>query len=347
MIRKIIMAFTVLLLLATPAAAMEITAPDVPDSAKEYLPDAPETFAEGLMTVLTEAVKKLQPAIAEAAGVCVCVVAVVILISVVQALPGSSERVVRLVGVLAITALLLQPSHSLIHLGTHTVQELSEYGKLLLPVMTAAVAAQGGTTTSAALYTGTAFFDTLLSTMISSLIIPMIYIFLCLSAANCAAGEEPLGKLKDFVKWLMTWSLKTVLYVFTGYIGITGVISGTTDAVAVKATKLTISGMVPVVGSILSDASETVLVSAGVVKNAAGIYGVLAILAVWIGPFVQIGVQYLLLKLTASVCDVFGSKQVVKLVHDFSRGMGLLLAMTSTVCMLLLISTVCFMKGMG
>lgn len=80
------------------------------------------------------------------------------------------------------------------------------------------------------------------------------------------------------VKNVVSWSLKTILTVFTTYMTVTGVVSGTTDAAALKATKVTISSVVPVVGGILSDASEAVLVSAGLMKNAAGIYGILAVL---------------------------------------------------------------------
>ena len=159
--------------------------------------------------------------------------------------------------------------------------------------------------------------------------------------------KDMLKNIRDFVKWLITWSLKWVLYIFTGYISITGVISGTVDASALKAAKISISGMVPVVGSILSDAAETILVSAGLMKNAAGIYGIFAILAVCIGPFLQIGAQYLLLKLSGLVCNVFDYKPAGALIQDFSTGMGLALAMTGTVCVLLLISLVCFMRGMG
>ena len=110
---------------------------------------------------------------------------------------------------------------------------------------------------------------------------------------------------------------------------------------------LTISGVVPVVGSILSDASEAVLVGAGTVKNAAGIYGLLAVLAVWLGPFVKIGTHYLMLKLTAGLCGIFGNKRMSELVNDFSTAMGFVVAMTGAVCLMLMISTVCFMKGVS
>jgi stage III sporulation protein AE len=153
--------------------------------------------------------------------------------------------------------------------------------------------------------------------------------------------------MRDFLKSTISWFLKTILTVYTTYMGITGAVSGTTDAAALKATKVTISSVIPVVGGILSDASEAVLVSAGLLKNAAGIYGILALLAIFISPFVKIGVHYLILKLAAAVCSIFGSKEITGLIEDFSTAMGLLLAMTGAICLLLLISTVCFMKGLG
>ena len=175
----------------------------------------------------------------------------------------------------------------------------------------------------------------------------MIYLFLALATANSALGEPVLKQLRDLVKNGVSWALRILLTVYTTYMGITGVVSGTTDAAALKAAKMTVSGVVPVVGGILSDASEAILVSAGLMKNAAGLYGIFAVLAVFLGPFVKIGCHYLLMKGTASVCAVFGSKGLAELAGDFAGAMGLLLAMTGSACLMLLISTVCFMKGVG
>lgn len=345
--RKLIIFVLLSLLLIRPAAAMEFTAPAAPESAQEYMPSQNESFADGLWYILKSAVSALQPELADAARVCLALITTVLLVSMLSSFSESAAGILRLVAAVVIGLLLLESANSLISLGTKAVTELGEYGKLMIPVMTAAIAAQGGVSTSAALYTGTIFFITLLTTFIIRFIIPALYIYLCLCVANCALEQDMLKKVSDFLKWLITWSLKWVLYIFTGYISITGVISGTVDASALKAAKIGISGAVPVVGSILSDATETILVSAGVMKNAAGVYGIFAVLAVCVGPFVQIGTHYLLLKITSAVCNVFGHKPSAELIQDFSTGMGFALAMTGTVCMLLLISLVCYMKGMG
>lgn len=345
--KKLLIPIFWLLILLIPVRAMEFSAPIAPDRAQTYMPQETESFGEGLWYVIKTAISELQPSMAETSAICLSLIVVNILVSVLQNFSGSGKLTVEIAGILLISVVLLQPANALLQLGIETIEDLSAYGKLLLPVMTAAVAAQGGATTSAALYTGTVFFNSVLITFITKLIVPMIYVYLCLCIAGSLIGESMLKALLKFVKWAMTWCLKIILYTFTGYIGITGVISGTTDATALKAAKLAISGAVPVVGGILSDASETVLVSVGMMKSAAGIYGVLAIVAIGIGPFLQIGVQYLLLKVSAAICAGIGTKKTANLIQDFSGVMGLVLAMTGTVCLLLLISIVCFMKGVG
>ncbi len=344
---KLLLLFVLMLHLAQPVSGKSITAPSVPESGAELMPSQTESFGEGLWSMILDATELIRPDLAEATGVCMQVLAAAMLVSILRQFPGGSGKIADLAAAVAISVLLLKHSNSLIHLGSQTVLDLSEYGKLLLPVMTSAVAAQGGITVSAALYTGTAIFNGVLCSLISKLLIPMIYLYLAICVANGAVGEELLSQIGKFIRWAAVWCLKILLYVFTGYLGITGVVSGTADAATVKAAKLTISGVVPVVGGILADASEAVLVSAGLIKNAAGIYGIFAILAVFIGPFLRIGSHYLLLKATGAICAVFSSKQVAGLISDFSRAMGLLLAMTGAMCMLLLISTVCFLKGVG
>lgn len=344
--RILILMMTVFALIQ-PVSATQLTAPEVPRSGQALMPENTDSFGQGLWELLRSALETVRPDLQEAAKVSLSVIAVVMMVALLQSISGSTAALTQMAGTAAIAGVALAGTNSLIRLGMDTVEELSQYGKLLLPVMTAALAAQGGTTTSAALYAGTAVFDSLLSSLIAGVLSPMVYLFLALATANSAVGEEVLKKMRDAVKNFVSWCLKILLTIFTTYMSVTGVVSGTTDAAALKATKLTISTVVPVVGSILSDASEAVLVSGGVMKNAAGIYGILAALAMFLAPFLRIGIHYLMLKLTSATCGVFGGKAIAELIGDFATAMGLLLAMTGSACLLLLISTICFLKGVG
>ncbi len=327
--------------------AMDYTAPTVPDSAAGLVPVDDVSFGRDLWKVVTAAVGALEPDIVACGLVCLSLFAVVMLISLLKAVPGKGTAAAELAGVLAVGCIMLQRTGTQISLATDTINQISEYGRLLLPVMTAALASQGGAATSAALYAGTAVFDSLLSDLIAKALVPMVYLFLALSVAASATGERMLGSLRGSLQWLMNWCLRMVLYIFTGYMGITGVVSGSADAAALKATRLTMTGMIPVVGGILADASESVIVGAGVMKSAVGVYGMLALIVIGIAPFLRIGTMYLMLKLTAALCDIFDVKPVNDLIKSFSGAMGLLLGMTGTVCVMQLISTVCFMKGVA
>lgn len=344
--KHLIRTILLLLLLALPVSAEEFAAPEVPQSGTALMPKA-TAFGEGLTEMLRELLPMLRPDLAEAAKVTLTLVVISILFGMSQTVSEGIRFPSDFAGTAAITGILLLSTDSLIRLGSETITEISEYGKLLLPIMTASMAAQGSITTSAALYAGTALFTAFLSKLIARLFVPMVYLFLALSAANAATGEDTLKQMRDMVKNTVSWCLKTLLTVFTTYMGITGVVSGATDAAALKATKVTISSVVPVVGSILSDASESILVSVGLAKNAAGIYGIFAVLAIFLYPFMKIGIHYLLLKASSALCALFGTKRLTDLIGDFSSAMGLLLGMTGSACLLQLISTICFLRGVG
>ena len=345
--RKILFLLVWAMLLALPVSALDLEAPSVPAGYSALMPSEPENLGEGLLEMLRDGLLHFRPDLREAASTCLSIGAVVVLVSLVRNLPGVSQRYMDLGAMGAISAILFQAANSLIHLGVDTVEEISAYGKLLLPVLSTALAAQGGVTRSAALYGATALFSSLLSNLIASWMKPLIYFYLCLGIGKGVTDSEMLKGFQNGMKSFMTWVLKTVLYVYTGYMAVTGVISGTTDASALKAAKLTISSMIPVVGGILSDASETILVSAATVKNAVGIYGLWAIAAMWLGPFLKIGAQYLMLKALAGFSTIFAGKKISGLIGSFSGAMGHILAMTGAVCLMLLVSVVCFMKGVG
>ena len=342
---KVLMIIFLLIGLSAPAHATEITAPPLTGEAEQFMPESMPSFAEGLLYILKTAFRAVRPDLTQSCQLCLSVIGVAMLMSVVEGFSSKTQELVNTVGVLSIGFILIGSTNSLIGIASDTVQEISGYGKLLLTAMTAALAAQGGTTRSTILYTGTAFFDALLVTLISVFAIPMVYLFLAFLIGHCAIGENLLKRLRDLFKWLITWLMKTVLYIFTGYMSICSVITGGVDKTALKAAKLTISGAVPIVGGIMSDASESILLGAEVVKNSIGIYGMLAILAIVVMPFLRIGTLYLLLKFTTAICGVFSSAKISDITQGFSDAMGFLLGMTGTVSLLFLISTVCLLKG--
>ena len=209
---------------------------------------------------------------------------------------------------------------------------------LLLPTLAAATAASGAVTTATVQQVSTVFFVDLLLRLIRQLLLPLVYLYIGLLTAAACLPENRLGAIAEALKKLVTWILTTALLVFTIYLSIVRIISGSADSATVKVAKAAISGVVPVVGGIIADASETVLAGAGMLKNTIGVFGMLAILAACAYPFLQLGVQYLLYKLTAYLASVVGAPGLCKLIDGLGGAFGLILGMTGGCALLLLIS---------
>lgn len=356
--RRLIILLLMLPLLICRVAAIEPTEPDLgletdgladelPDDARELMPfdgiGEDNDLWSGAWQLIVRCLPLSQESLNDAMRLCAVVLALVALFSLCRML-SVSDTVVRVAGALGICAAMLSGVQSMITLAADTVRQLSDYSACLMPMLASAAAMSGGVTSAGALYAGTVMFSELLLQLISKLLIPAVWFFLAVCVAEAALSGETLAELRGFIGWLISKSLRILVYIFLAYLSVTGVIGGAADANAVKATKAAVSGMIPVVGSIISDASETLLAGAGILKSSIGVFGMLAVLAICLLPFVKVGIHYLLLKLTAAVSGTVGLPAHVSLIRHFSTAMGYLLGMCGACGLLMLISSVCFMK---
>jgi stage III sporulation protein AE len=97
---------------------------------------------------------------------------------------------------------------------------------------------------------------------------------------------------------------------------------------------------VPVVGGILSDATEAILAGAGILKNAVGIFGLLTVLSICAVPFLELGIHYLLYKLSAALASTVADGPTADLIGGIGDAFGLILGMTGACALLLLVSIV-------
>lgn len=326
------------------AYADPLKAPEPNREAIQYMPDEVSSFEEGLVSIAGSAIRTLHPDLNDGLQIAGVLLAMVILLSLLPERGTKQSRTSDLVGAVCISLLLLGSTRSMIGLSGRIIQELQEYGKLLFPVMTTALAAQGGISSATGLYIGTAMCSSLISSFFRSILVPVIYLYLVCSIANCAADEELLKRIKERIKKAIHWFLKTAISIFFGYMTITGAVNGAADKTAVKAAKTVLTAVVPVIGGTLAGASDSMLAGAAIVKNAAGIYGIYAVLAIFLTPFLKIGVHYLIISITASLCHLIRGGRVSVLVEDFSNAMSMLLAAAGGQCIMMLFSLFCYLK---
>ena len=332
--------------LAAQSEALDLDA--LQDAAGGYLPDgaleAGISLDEGLQTILNTGSGQISGVVRKAVRSGVLLLTVVLLCGLAEGLYGGmgvsqTTDVVAIVGALAITAVAVADANSLIGMGREALEQMETFSKIL-PTITAAAAAAGSPSGAVARQLATMLFSDILITLINRLLLPLVYTYIAACVAYAAVGNEGLKRIAGTLKWVVTSILTVVLLVFVGYLTVSGVIAGSTDAVTVKAAKFTMSSLVPVVGGILSDAAETVLAGAGILKNAVGVFGMLAVLCMCVAPFLQLGIHYLTYKVTSALSATVSSGRVAGLIDQIGGAFGLVLGMTGASALLLLISMV-------
>ena len=152
--------------------------------------------------------------------------------------------------------------------GNH--RQDGRFSGLLLPAMATLTAATGGSPARQCGRVPPCCAPVCSSGGIDGLLVPLLYAYIAACCAHAALGSDGLKKLAALIKGTIVFLLTAGLLVFVGYLTASGAIAGSADAAAVKAAKMTISRAIPVVGGILSDAAETVLAGAGVLRGHCG-----------------------------------------------------------------------------
>ena len=346
----LVLALAALALLGGQAAAEDSLPETLPRSLTEAAPEAAELLeGEGDMGLLSGAGKLWEKSVKEVkdyllAGVrsvAMLLCGVVVLGAVESLVPdrrGTVGRGVTLCGALWVTAVSAGDLEALMGLGRETVTEISQFSKVLAPVLASAAAMGGGVTGASVRQMGTVLFSDVLLTVIDTLLLPAVYLYVGLAAAGTVLEGETLDSAGRLLKKTVGWVLGGLLLLFTTYLTVSGAVTGAVDARTVKLAKSAIAGAVPVVGGILSEAAESVLAGAGVLKAGAGVLGMLAVLGLCLTPFLRLGLQYLLYQGAAVAAAAAGPGRLTRLISMLGDAFGLVLAMTGASALLLLVS---------
>ena len=241
-------------------------------------------------------------------------------------------------GVLGAAALSAGDLSALIGLGVETMDELSVMAKLLLPTIAAAMAGGGCVGSASVWQVGALMLSDVFLSLMRDVLVPVLYCMIGTAAAGALLEQSRLSLLSKGIGKLLSWGLSAILIVFTAFLSVSNLLAGSADRLAVKVGKTVISGAVPVVGGILSDATEAVVATALTLRGTLGVLGVFSVLALCLVPLLRMAVQYLFYQLAAFFSGMVGSQSLSKFLEQLSSAFSLMLAMTAGGAFLLLVS---------
>ena len=284
-------------------------------------------------------------AVASAARNAALLLAIVFLSALCASLSvsGACGKVTQMAGTVAVAALSVAHVTSCITAGSEALATLRDFSKILLPSMCAAAAASGAATSAAAKYAATSLFLDVLLSAETAVLLPLLYLYAGTVICVTTLENDVLASLSGLLRKAFRLLLIGFASVFTLYLSLTGILTG--SAAAAKAVKTAVSAALPVVGSIVADAASTVTSSAAILRSGIGIVGVVSVAAMCVTPYLQFAVHYVLYKLAAGIAESFADKRVGRLIDGFADVYGFLLGMVGVASLILFLSIVSSMKA--
>lgn len=245
---------------------------------------------------------------------------------------------ISIAGVCAAAGLLTDGLDGLVTQTSAALTAMSDYSRAALPAVFSAAAACGAVVSAPARYAAVCIAVDVLMSMAQSVVIPLTYAYLALALCSAVFENALIKTCQRFVKWLATTFMTGFTIIFSGYIGLSGIVTSGVDAVAARTARTVISTTLPVVGSIISDAASTVLAAASMIKNSAGALSLVAVCALCVEPFAALSVKMLLFRAAAAACDMVPNTKLSAFVNDVGTALSILLGLVGCCAIMLFVS---------
>lgn len=243
---------------------------------------------------------------------------------------GKAPTWVELSCCMASVLLLSGSTGSVLQQAEESLAHLQDYATAAFPAFFTTLAACGAPGSAAARYAAVQFAVSLFMHLAKELLLPLIRGYLSVSIC-CAMFDNALIRgATRLTKWLAVTGMSLLCSVFCIYIGLTGLISASADAAAVKGAKTVIASALPVVGGILSDSAGTILAAAAIIKNSAGVFCLVSICVICASPFAVLGAKLLAFKAAAALASLGGSERYCGVLNSFGTVIAMLLGLVGT-----------------
>lgn len=343
--KKLALFLLLLCFISLPCRAKELMDTDgllqaLPQSAVEHLGGiTPETTdaREGAAQLLRSAVTQARSSLKESVSAGFMILMLCALLSIVTAFSKSAglnipDKVSDFTAVSLILTICFTASGSVLTECAASVAQLDSFSKVLLPVFAAATAISGKPVSAVTSSGATLVFSKLILSAADQLLIPALYLYITTCAMGGLSDNSLLTKASQLLRWLFTTGLRGLLIVFTAYLSIAGILAGNADAVAVKTAQVTISGVVPIVGSIVAGTSEAILNGGALLRSSIGIFGFLGACAICLTPFINAILHLLIFKFLAAFSVSFAGRATTRTLDGIASAYSMALGLLGTCC---------------
>ncbi len=256
-----------------------------------------------------------------------------------------SANLYNMVCVISAAAVICPPLLDAYENCSNSLEKGSGFMLAFVPVY-AALAVASGNIVSAGVYNTIILAAAEIIVQLSACIVmPLVAMTAALSITGSVFPETSVEGIIKFIKKLVTWGITVAMTLFSGFVSLKSTLGNTVDGFAAKSVKFVVSGLVPVVGSAVTDAYSTVKGSLEVMKCTTGTAGTVAVVILMLPPILEIFAFRAALWAGTAAAEMFSVTPLEKLLKGLDSGLAIALSVLICFSVLFIISTAILMKA--
>lgn len=221
-----------------------------------------------------------------------------------------------------------------------SIDMMSSFMIALLPLLLALIATFGQVITVSFFHPIIIFLIHISGLLTTTFIFPLLYLSALLMIVSHLNENFQATHLAELFKTISLSVLGIFFTIFLGVMSVQGTATAIQDGVALKTTKFITGNFIPVIGRTFTDAADTFLAAALLLKNAIGIVGLIIIVIIAIFPAVKIMVISFIYKLAAALLQPLGNSPVIASLNIVSKYIMYILASLIIVTFMFFLSIV-------
>ncbi len=210
-----------------------------------------------------------------------------------------------------IVILILQSLMSALEIGKTGIEQMTGFMRVLYPILLAMLTAVGNVTTSSVLQPAVGVLVGIVGTLLKDIMIPLITLSAIVHLISYISDRVQIKKLGKLLNQISVWILSFVFTIFVGVLTIQGAMTSSFDGLSVRTAKFALDQFVPVVGKMLSQSMDTIIGCSLLLKNAAGVAGLIIIGMLCLAPGMKILALMLLYKLSGALLEPITDQRIV------------------------------------
>lgn len=259
---------------------------------------------------------------------------------------GTTGQLSYLVVYLVLATIAIGSFALAINTGRELVDRMVSFMQAIMPLLLTLLVAMGGVASAAIFHPVILISLTFIGTLTKNVVLPLIFFSAVLGIADNLSANFKVSRLAGLLKTVAMGLLGIFSTIFLGVLAIQGVAGAVGDGVTLRTAKFAIDAFIPVVGGMFSDALESVVSSSLLIKNAAGITGMISIFLIMGLPMLKIISLSFIYKLAGALVQPVAEGQVVDCLNEMGSSLILVFAAVGVVGLLFFFS-ITILIGVG